>query len=187
MSLQNHKERALDAIDYFADVAARIFNVKEIIRPKRYFLVGLLLLGLYLYQYLAGLEWPRLQAWQADDVYKQVSGYGLLLIVLYQWRLSHVRNFTNQSIVSALLKNHKWVGAILPLPFFFHAMQPGYAYLFVLATIFLLNIFVALFNTETVKIRCRVCLFTWTLIHIVLALLTLLLVAYHVYIIYAYS
>jgi len=109
------------------------------------------------------------------------------LIVLYQWRLSHVRNFTSQSIVSALLKNHKWVGAILPLPLFFHAMQPGYAFLFMLAAVFLLNIFVALFNTETVKIRCRVCLFTWTLIHIVLAVLTLLLVAYHVYVIYVYS
>ena len=174
----------LSTVDY---IAGRVINFTYLIRPKRYFLAGLLLLGLYLYQYLAGLQWPRLQAWQADETYKQISGYALLLIVLYQWRLSHVRNFTNKPVVSALLKNHKWVGALLPLPFFFHATQPGYAYLYMLALVFLLNIFVALFNTETVRISCKPCLFTWTLIHIVLAALTLLLVGYHVYVIYAYS
>ena len=183
----NRKEYLLSSRDMITDAWCRIPGPPQLLNVKRYMIVGLFLTGLYGFQYLSGMRWAVLAEWQGDMAYKQLSGFILLAVFLYQWQLSRVRNLGIHADQRAILKNHKWIGAILPLPFFLHAMQPGYGYLYLLAASFLLCVTSGLFNVETVKIRCKACLFVWTLLHILAAVLTLLLVAYHVYVVYAYS
>lgn len=187
MLRENSREFILSSRDLINDYWCRIPRLPQLLNIKRYMIVGLFLTGLYGFQYLSGMQWAALGEWQGNMVYKQISGYILLALFLYQWQLSRVRNLEIPGEQRAVLKNHKWIGAILTLPFFFHAMQPGYGYLYLLTASFLLCVTSGLFNVETVRIRCKACLFVWTLLHILVAVATLLLVVFHIYVVYAYS
>ena len=187
MSSENRRESIFSLRNLVQGYGHRSTALSQWINFKRYLIVGMFLAGLYVFQYLSGLQWSGLLIVQSDMAYKQLSGYLLLIALLYQWRLSKERNFNRLARRPRVLKNHKWVGAFLPLPLFFHAIQPGYGYQYVLTASFLLCIVVGLFNTETVRVQCKTCLFIWTLLHIILAVMTLILVVFHIYVVYAYS
>ncbi len=59
---------------------------------KNYFCLGLLLLTAFAIQEFGNLSWLWLTELQADDVYKQFSGFALVGYLLHQWRCSLLRN-----------------------------------------------------------------------------------------------
>jgi len=187
MSAENRREILMLSRDVILDIWCRVPRPPRVFNLKRYLIVGIFLIGLYVFQYLSDIQWLVMSHMQDDLMYKQLSGCIVLLLLLYQWQLARSRNFNKGLNKCSVLKNHKWVGAILPLPFFFHAMQPGYGYLYFLTISFLACITLGLFNVETVKVRNKTCLFIWTLLHILFAVISLLLVVFHIYVVYAYS
>jgi fructose-specific phosphotransferase system IIC component len=66
-------------------------------------------------------------------------------------------------------------------------MQLGYAYQLLLSSVFLGNIVVGMLNPEVVRVAHKAYRPSWLVIHIVLAVLTMLLVVFHLYVVYGYS
>lgn len=154
---------------------------------KAYFWLGLVLLAALLAQQLAGWHWPLLGELQAGKVYKQLSGFGLLALLLYQWRFSVTRAKGDMRKAFAMVEFHKLFGAVAPLLFFLHSQSLGYAYLKLLSLAFLLVILTGLFNFEIVKTHRPWFRPVWITAHVGLSMLLLFLVAYHVYVGYAFK
>lgn len=55
-----------------------VIKPEKAVFSKGYFCLGLLLLTAFALQELGNLNWPWLAKLQADDVYKQLSGYTLV-------------------------------------------------------------------------------------------------------------
>lgn len=154
---------------------------------KAYFWLGLFLLAAWLAQQLTGWRWLLLDELQRDAVYKQLSGFGLLALVLYQWRFSVTRAEGEMRKALAMVECHKLFGAMAPLLFFFHSQSLGYGHPQVLSLTFLLVFLTGLCNVETVKIHTPWFRPVWITVHVSLSMMLLFLLAYHVYISYAFK
>jgi hypothetical protein len=154
---------------------------------KFYAGLGLLLLLAYLLQDLLSLKWPWLVKLQAEETYKQVSGFLLVSFIGYQWRLSLLRAKGQLQIARTKLPKHKLWGTLAPVFFYLHAHQIGYAYLFLLSTVYLANVAVGLLNHEVLQVRQRWFLTGWLVVHVSLAMLLLILVSYHIVIAFYYQ
>lgn len=157
------------------------------IPAKRYFWLGFFLLAALLAEQSTGWRWPALTALQADSVYKQLSGFGLLAFILQQWRLSLLRCQGGQHRAGAMLGRHKALGAMAPLLFFCHSQNLGYGYLQTLSLVFLLVFLTGLCNTEILHVRKPWFRPAWISLHVGLSTALLLLLPYHVYLSYAYK
>ena len=103
-------------------------------RILNYVTVGCTLLILYLGQEFLDIRWEYLDELQSGETYKRYSGFVLGGFMLLQWSLTVVKVVNRWSEHSYLFTQiHKWMGAISPLIFYFHAMRFGFAYLFFLS------------------------------------------------------
>ena len=154
---------------------------------NRYFLAGVLLLAIFLVQLLAPWRWPWLTTLQANDAYKQLSGFLLLAFVAYQWRFS-VRRATGQTAnLPALIKRHKSLGALAPLFFYVHSQGVGYSYTVALSTVFFAVFLTGLANREITRIASPWFQPLWITLHVGLSSALLCLMGYHLYISYAFE
>jgi hypothetical protein len=154
---------------------------------KAYFAVGVLLLAAFAMLELAHWRWPWLTRLQTDDVYKQVSGFALLALVADQWRFSALRAQGKLSQAAALIRRHKWQGALAPVFFYFHSQGMGYAYTLALSVTFFAVFLTGLCNAEITRIRKSWFHPVWVTAHVGLSSALLLLIAYHVYIGYVFE
>jgi len=154
---------------------------------KTYTLVGLALLVLFFLQQGFNLKPLWLAQWQQQEWYRQFSGIVLLAYLLLQWRLGKTKIQNWVGSVARIVHIHKWQGALTPLVFYAHSMQLGYAYQLLLSSVFLGNIVVGMLNPEVVRVAHKAYRPSWLVIHIVLAVLTMLLVVFHLYVVYGYS
>jgi len=109
-------------------------------------LLGLIFLSAFLVQELYAIKWPWLVQIQTNNVYKQISGFLLLIFILNQWHLSLLRIQNKMHIAHRELERHKLIGATAPVFFYFHSHSFGYAYLFILSSVFLGNVLIGLLH-----------------------------------------
>ncbi len=154
---------------------------------KIIFCVGIVLTMLLIAQLTYPITIPELKALQSNDLFKQISGFTILILIFYQWRLTHLRNSKQGVKIKNVLRTHQWLGAIAPGLIFLHAPNVGYAYQSILIYSFIGLIFVGLCNYHVFKIRKKWYINSWITLHISLATLCLALMIYHIYITYTYS
>jgi len=171
-------------------VSATLGAVVKAARPafgKGYFCLGLLLVTAFTLQELGNFTWPWLAELQADDVYKQLSGLVLVAYIARQWRCSLLRNRGLLQQAARLLKRHKLLGAMAPALFYVHAQHTGYAYTQVLSLVYFSIFLTGLFNVEITGICKDWFRKLWITVHVGLSTGLVFLLAYHIYISYAYQ
>jgi hypothetical protein len=154
---------------------------------KGYFCLGMLSLTAFAIQEIGNLNWPWLAELQADDVYKQLSGFTLVGYLIHQWRCSLLRNQGLIQKAAKLLNQHKLLGALAPVFFYAHAQHIGYAYLQVLSLVYFAIFLTGLCNFEITHIRRYWFRSIWITAHVGLATSLMFLLCYHIYISYAYQ
>lgn len=133
-------------------------------------------------------EWKTLYNWQQDEDYKRWSGFGLAMFILFQWSLSIVRVKKSWEASSwGWIKVHKWLGALTPVFFYFHAMKFGYAYLLVLSVCFFSNFVLGLMNTDLIKTKAYWYFQGWMIFHVALSLIITVFTLFHIYIVFYYK
>jgi len=169
-----------------------VFNVLHAVatsklRIKPYTLLGVTLLGLFFLQYGYGIKFHWLAHWQHVTLYKQLTGFMLVGYLLLQWQLGMRKMRNKTSRLTRVHHLHKWQGALAPMIYYIHSMELGYAYQLLLSGVYFGNVVVGLFNPEMLNRLPRGYRTGWLIAHIGLAVLTLALVLYHVYVTYWYS
>lgn len=152
-----------------------------------YLLTGSLLLVLYFTQLNLSLRWIWLDNLQSGEVYQQITGFLLLAYVIMQGRLGFQRLSKPNMPFRSLLANHKIHGVFAPILFYIHSMDVGFAYQVVLTFVFLGNSLLGYLSPQAIKLRKKWYILSWTILHVGLAILTLTLMLFHIYIVYYYS
>lgn len=152
-----------------------------------YLIVGTFLLALYFTQLNLNLRWVWLDSLQGSEIYQQITGFILLAYVIMQGRLG-VQRLTKPNIpFRYLLANHKMIGVFGPALFYIHSMDVGFAYQVVLTFVFLGNSLLGYLSPQAIKLRKKWYALSWTILHIGLAILTLVLMLFHIFVVYYYS
>lgn len=172
--------QGLNAVDSACKPAKSVFS-------KGYFRLGLLLVMAFSVQELGNLTWPWLSELQSDDVYKQLSGFVLIGYLARQWRCSLLRNRGLMQQAAQLLNRHKLLGAMAPVFFYVHAQHTGYAYTQVLSLAYFGIFLTGLCNVEITGIHQDWFRKLWITVHVGLSTGLVFLLAYHIYISYAYQ
>jgi len=157
-------------------------------RPDQtYLLLGTSLLMLFMAQLLLELRWTWLAQLQQGEFYRQFTGYLLLAYVLLQSRLGIKRMRNRVTNLRKEFQLHKLQGLLGPIIFYIHSIEVGYAYQMLLAFAFLGNCIVGYLSPHALPWRNQIYLISWTAIHISLAMLTLILLLFHIFVVYNYS
>ena len=154
-------------------------------------LTGLVLLLLYIAQGIAGWEWPWLDALQAGETYRRWSGGVLLGLIALQWILPVLRVSATSDFraVKFAYRWHRWAGALSPVVFYAHATWLGFGYLLALASVYLVNVGIGLWDKTLIQdlsLRERY-VRIWLVPHVALACLTVGLTLFHIYVVFAYQ
>lgn len=152
-----------------------------------YLLAGSFLLALYFTQLNLNLRWIWLDNLQRGEVYQQITGFILLAYVIMQGRLGFQRLRNPNIPFASILKSHKLYGVFGPVLFYIHSMDVGFAYQVVLTFVFLGNSLVGYLSPQAIKLRKMWYILSWTILHVGLASLTLVLMLFHIYVVYYYS
>lgn len=145
--------------------------------------LGYGLLVAYVVQAQLALTWSWLVQLQGDDRYKVVSGCALAGYLVVQWTLSGRRRVDPVGAVA----RHKLYGALAPLILYAHATRFSYGYLLLLAVTYLSNTLVGLLGRAVISARSRGLFTVWFIVHIAIAVMLVVLAAYHVVIALAYE
>lgn len=152
-----------------------------------HFYLGVSLLLAFLAQNLFHLKWPWLVTMQMDETYKQLSGLVLVGFIGYQWYLSVLRAKGLSEKAVRQYEIHRWAGALAPLFFYLHSHQIGYAYLFLLSTIYFGNVALGLLNPLILQINNNHLFNGWMVTHVGLAVFLVTLASYHIFTAFYYS
>ncbi len=156
---------------------------------RHYFYLGAALLLAFALQEILPLKWPWLETLQERERFKRWSGLLLTLYIGSQFILPFLRQRGYLRAAARHYHLHKLQGAFAPLFFYAHSTSLGYAYLLGLSLVYFANVALGLLNHERVTQprptqRYR---FYWLIAHIGLSLLIVALVAYHIYVVFAYQ
>ncbi|MEP1487388.1 MAG: hypothetical protein ABJL44_02205 [Algibacter sp.] len=151
-------------------------------------IVGLVLLCLYVVQFVFKLEWHWLFNLQQEEMYKRWSGLALALLIAFQWILTLTR------VVKKLRKHslkmtaiHKWLGALSPLFFYVHSINMGYGYLLLLSYLFLSNALIGYINLDVIKNKSDWIFKSWMIIHVAFSILITTLMFLHIGVVFYYK
>ena len=181
MSAADHaQERRPVWLRFVASQAPRLTSPEG-----RWRLAGIVLLAGYLAQYTLGLRWQWLYRLQSVDEFKYATGICLMVYIGWQWYLFLAR--LNRSRLWRILTLHERSGVFAPALFYIHSMQIGYGYLAVLGWIFLTGVLIGLASPLGLNVRRRYYTAGWMALHVAVAVVTLILGAYHGYIAFYYK
>lgn len=153
-----------------------------------YLYIGMCLFLAYCGQEILDLRWEYLHALQREESFKRWSGLLLFIYIGLQWSLTIFRIKKNwEAYASFVMSMHKWMGAFSPLVFYFHSMETGYAYLFVLSITFLLNVLIGFIHTDTIKTKAYWYFQAWMIAHVAFSFLISTIVFYHIWIVFYYN
>ena len=185
-------------VDYLdkAGISNKSVSIEHFFAPKAgntnqsalYFFVGSGLFIAFLLQDALSLKMPWLQHLQTQELYKIYSGLLLLTYIFSQFILPYNKACETPHSSATTYQHHKLRGAIAPLIFYIHSTQFGTAYILVLSIVFFSNFILGLCNHERVTnplIRMRYFKF-WLPAHITLSLLTLTMIAFHIFVVASY-
>ena len=155
------------------------------VNSRLYLIIGLFLLLLYIIQLVFNYKFEALYELQSDNVYKQVTGFLLLIYILYQFKLAKERK--NTHTLRYVFSMHKIQGVFAPLVLYVHSMEMGYAYQTLLSFLFLCNCLIGLLSPQQLKIKNNSYINSWLIMHVTFAIIIMGLVGYHLFISYWYS
>lgn len=147
------------------------------------FVVGAVLLAMYVAQGVIGLEWQALARLQQNEIYKVISGCVLACYLLYQWLVARRRVVDP---VGALFW-HKLAGAFAPAVVYLHASELGYGYLLLISVAFVVTTGLGLLHRPVLRIHARPLYTWWFILHVATSSSLLVLGGYHVVIALAYE
>ena len=173
--------------DEIAEKNNILINISKITDNQFYFIAGSVFVSLYLTQLLLNLRWEWLDNLQNDEVYRQLTGFLLFAYVLLQGRLGFKRLQNTSSSIVTLFYSHKIQGVFGPVIFYIHSIEAGFAYQLILTFAFLGNCVVGYLSPQVLLIKNRLYLIGWTILHVGLAILTFLLMFFHMFVVYYYS
>ncbi len=154
---------------------------------KGYFYLGLALLITFAIQEFYDWRWAWLTDLQADNLYKQLSGFALLTFLAHQWHCSVLRNRGLMRKAGRILNHHKLAGSLAPVFFYAHSQALGFAYAQLLSLVYFAIFLTGLFNFEITRIRKPWFQPMWITVHVGLSTALLFLLSYHIFISYAYQ
>ncbi|MGB1017553.1 MAG: hypothetical protein ACPGVH_00660 [Chitinophagales bacterium] len=151
--------------------------------------LGIILFILYFIQYFFELKLDFLEQLQLDQSYKRWSGLFLFSLILAQWFLSIKRLSKSQSSISIAfyIDIHKWIGIFLPLAFYIHSTEIGYAILLLLSIVFFINVAMAFINTKDWLEKYPQYFNVWLIFHIFLSVFVLFISIVHIWQVFFYS
>lgn len=151
-------------------------------------IIGLLLLSLFVIQFVFKLEWHWLLSLQQEEIYKRWSGLVLASLITLQWLLTLTR------VVKKLRKHalkmtsiHKWLGAVSPLVFYVHSMSMGYGYLLLLSYLFFSNALLGFINLDVIKNKSDWIFKSWMIIHVAFSIIITVLMFLHIGVVFYYK
>jgi ferredoxin-NADP reductase/CRP-like cAMP-binding protein len=142
---------------------------------------------------LIGLSIPlgtqAFYAWQASSAGRWWSGAAFICFLAYQWWLPIYRWSGAADHVDWLRKQHRRVGAFIPLLLLLHTQSFGAGMLTVLSAAVLLNTIVGVADRSIVRDKKRQVIYfrLWLFPHILLSFLITGLALYHVWVILAHG
>ena len=152
-----------------------------------YMYLGLFLLLAFAAQEALQIKWPWLETLQMGESYQRWSGLFLSLYIVAQFILPVMRARGNVQAVARHHRLHKLQGAFAPLVYYIHTTGLGYAYLMVLSIVYFANFLLGIFNQDIIRDpdRKQRFLHYWLAPHVGLSILTVALVIYHIYVVFA--
>jgi len=155
-------------------------------RSRREFILGTVLLVLFLIQDVAHWKITAFESLQTNGTYRIVSGLILAGFVLFQWYLSFLRMRGRTASAAKHYDLHQKVGIWAPLVFYIHSTRFGFAYLFFLSAVYFSNVLLGLFNAETLHYRKKWFTFSWMVAHVSLSVLLVVVMIYHLWVVVYY-
>lgn len=110
-----------------------------------------------------------------------VSGSLVALATALQWLLWRTRSGGGAASARAMLRLHTWLGSLLPLLLLLHTPKLGRGALLALSLLFSANLAVGLVNPTVVRPRSKTLRTAWFVTHVALSLVTIPLLAAHVW------
>ena len=147
---------------------------------RRWRLVGVVLVVVYLAQDAVDLRWEWLHRFQSIDEFEYATGAGLFFYIGCQWYLFLVRLGRKRLLRPMVV--HQRSGVFAPVLFYDHSMQIGYGYLAALSWIYLTNVVVGAANPTGLRIPYRYYTAVRIVLHVALAALTVIIALYHAYV-----
>lgn len=163
-------------------------ETRKVKQSKTYLYLGLGLFFAFLLQELFQLKMPWLEALQSQESYKIYSGLFVVFYMIFQFIMPYNKSCETPHAYADTYQQHKLRGALAPLVFFVHSTQFGVGYLLMLSVVYFSNLLVGLFNHERVSNPIlRISYFKiWLPTHIVLSVVTVALIAFHIYVVVSY-
>ena len=155
--------------------------------PKLMFTYGFGIFGLFML-ILAFVLSPS-PAWLStlheNTIYKQASGFVLLIYILLQWRLTKSR-VTRDRDASRRLQQHKKIGVLGCYLLGLHSIDSGYVFITIMLSCFVATIVLGVANRQLLPINHKAYIKGWMFTHVLFAMTSTLLVMRHVYLVYLY-
>jgi sulfoxide reductase heme-binding subunit YedZ len=139
---------------------------------------GAILWALYLEQAGLRIDWPAVRIWQSQFPNKVATGMALALFLFFQWLLAVCRISGLLRAAKALYPWHQTIGIFAPVLLFLHSTRLGFGYLVVLGGVYFANSVVGLVNPSAFP-RMKSVFSLWTVVHVALSVLLVVLSAYH--------
>lgn len=148
---------------------------------RRWTLIGAVLTAGYILQAVAGWQWGLLVMLQERELYKQITGFMLVVLLAAQWRLSTARINGTPKRINQMLSSHRVWGACAPLLLYLHADEFGHAYIRVLSLSLTALLVLGLLYQPVIRCNRALLTSTWLLVHVALASLLVVLIGYHAF------
>lgn len=149
-------------------------------RPAtRWTMTGIVLLAAYAAQALGDWQSDWINSWQDIELYKQLTGAGLVVLFAAQWRLTATRTRGAVRRASRLLIPHQYWGATAPLWLYLHADDFGYGYIRAMSLGFLSLVLLGLLHESVTRLNRSWLTTTWLVTHIGLAAALIAVIGYH--------
>lgn len=167
------------AMPFIANRRARYFGAGAQRPATRWTIIGLVLATAYAAQALGDWQSDWINRWQDIELYKQLTGGGLVLLFAAQWRLTIARSAGTVRRANRLLVPHQYWGATAPLWLYLHADDFGHAYIRVMSLCFFSLVLLGLLHQTVTRINRNWLTTAWLVMHIGLAAALIFLIGYH--------
>lgn len=147
------------------------------------FYVGLVLITFYFFQSFTQFSDSFFNTFQSGNVYLQISGFILSGAILQQWLLSSSQN---AALKAKRRIRHQQVGLLLPILLLVHSTHIGYGYQVLLVAFFIIAFLSGLLNPKFTNSKNPRYYAIWNLVHVSCSSGLIIMLIFHIYIVYAY-
>lgn len=148
-------------------------------------LISTLLVLCFFIQYIYNWSPDWITKFQSNMMYKQLTGFLLLFYLFIQWQLAVPKDHSPK-LTTLNRFRHKHLGMYAPVLLFIHSVEFGYAFQVFLNGLFLANCIIGSLGPTIIGVKNKTYYSIWLYTHISLAVGTLALLTFHIYVTYTY-